>query len=618
MIPREMYMSRIRPFIGSELIKVMTGIRRCGKSVMLELIKQELTSSGICPSQFISINFENMGYAHLQTAKALHDEILKRAAEIGGKVYLFFDEIQEVKDWEKCVNSLRVALDCDIYITGSNAKLLSGELATYLGGRYVEFVIYPFSFAEFMELYRSILPDEPVQKCFQKYLLSGGMPYLANIRYAEEPSRQYLHDLFRSIQLKDIVQRNKIRDVDLLERIIAYVMAHVGTTFSATSLAKYWKSEQRAVAPETILNYLKYCCDAYLFYQVKREDLQGKQILASNEKYYLADHGIREAVFGGNTRDINLILENIVYLELLRRGYDVTVGRTGDKEIDFVCNRRGEKLYVQVAYLLASEETVAREFGVYDAVRDHFPKYVVSLDEFDMSRNGINHGIVGVFLLMREWTYQPAPPGAIERPAALGQSRAPARRTGAVGRDAEGSRFGSDRGGPFLKGGAQLFQRFFLNAGDVGPADVALQGHLPLGQGLSAVQPVAQGQDFLLPGVQNLLHVLPQQPHVLPVAQPVEQIVLLPHHIHERQGVAVLARLDVVRQGDVRRAFALAAEVHEDFIFHAAGRVGGQTDALIGVKGGYGLNQADGADGDQILLIGRLGVVLFHNVGHQA
>lgn len=328
MIPREMYMSRIRPFIGSELIKVMTGIRRCGKSVMLELIKQELTSSGICPSQFISINFENMGYAHLQTAKALHDEILKRAAEIGGKVYLFFDEIQEVKDWEKCVNSLRVALDCDIYITGSNAKLLSGELATYLGGRYVEFVIYPFSFAEFMELYRSILPDEPVQKCFQKYLLSGGMPYLANIRYAEEPSRQYLHDLFRSIQLKDIVQRNKIRDVDLLERIIAYVMAHVGTTFSATSLAKYWKSEQRAVAPETILNYLKYCCDAYLLYQVKREDLQGKQILAYNEKYYLADHGIREAVFGGNTRDINLILENIVYLELLRRGYDVTVGRT--------------------------------------------------------------------------------------------------------------------------------------------------------------------------------------------------------------------------------------------------------------------------------------------------
>lgn len=403
MIKREMYMSRIRPFIGSELIKVMTGIRRCGKSVMLELIKQELMESGVDPSRFISINFEDMGYAHLQTAQTLHDEITRRAHEISGKVYLFFDEIQEVKDWEKCVNSFRVTLDCDIYITGSNAKLLSGELATYLAGRYVEFVIYPFSFAEFIDLYRPTAPNDPIQKCFQKYLLSGGMPYLANIHYADEPSRQYLHDLFNSVQLKDIVKRNKIRDVDLLERIIAYVMANVGNTFSATSLAKYLKNEQRTVAPETILNYIKYCCDAYLFYQVKREDLQGKQILASNEKYYIADHGIREAVFGGNTKDINLILENIVYLELLRRGYEITVGRSGDKEIDFVCNKRGEKLYVQVAYLLASEETIAREFGSYDNVRDNFPKYVVSLDEFDMSRNGIKHRNIRDFLLLEEW-----------------------------------------------------------------------------------------------------------------------------------------------------------------------------------------------------------------------
>lgn len=403
MIKREMYMSRIRPFIGSELIKVMTGIRRCGKSVMLELIKQELVESGVSPSQFISINFEDMNYFHLQTAKALHDEITRRAAEIGGKVYLFFDEIQEVKDWEKCVNSFRVALDCDIYITGSNARLLSGELATYLGGRYVEFVIYPFSFAEFMELYRPVVSDESVQKVFQKYLLFGGMPYLANLGYADEPSRQYLHDLFNSVQLKDIVKKNKIRDVDLLERIIAYVMANVGTTFSATSLAKFLRNEQRTVAPETILNYIKYCCDAYLFYRVKREDLQGKQILASNEKYYIADHGIREAVFGGNTKDINFILENVVYLEMLRRGYKVTVGRNGDKEIDFVCNKRGEKLYVQVSYLLAAEETIAREFGAYDNIRDNFPKYVVSLDEFDMSRNGIKHRNIRDFLLMEEW-----------------------------------------------------------------------------------------------------------------------------------------------------------------------------------------------------------------------
>ena len=403
MIKRELYMKSIRPFIGTDLIKVMTGIRRCGKSVMLELIKEELVASGVDPAQFISINFEDLNYAHLQTAAALHEEITKRAKELGGKVYLFFDEIQEVTDWEKCVNSLRVCLDCDIYITGSNAKLLSGELSTYLGGRYVEFVIYPFSFGEFLELYRTVAPEDTIQKCFQKYLLAGGMPYLANLRYAEAPSKLYLHDLFNSVQLKDIVKRNKIRDVDLLERIIAYVIANVGMTFSATSLARFLKNEQRTVAPETILNYIKYCCDAYLFYQVKREDLQGKQILSSNEKYYIADHGIREAVFGGNLRDINLILENIVYLELLRRGYKVTVGKTEEKEIDFVCDKQGEKLYVQVCYLLASEETVRREFGVYDSIRDNYPKYVVSLDEFDMSRNGIKHRNIRDFLLEEEW-----------------------------------------------------------------------------------------------------------------------------------------------------------------------------------------------------------------------
>ena len=294
-------------------------------------------------------------------------------------------------------------MDCDIYITGSNAKLLSGELATYLAGRYVEFIVYPFSFAEFLELYHSVFPEETVQKSFQQYILYGGMPYLANIRYADEPSRQYLQDLFNSVQLKDIVKRNKIRDVDLLERIMAYVMANVGNTFSASSLAKFLKSEQRTVAPETILNYIRYCCDAYLFYQVKREEVQGKQILASNEKYYIADHGIREAVFGGNAKDINLTLENIVYLELLRRGYHVTVGKNQDKEIDFVCDKRGEKLYIQVTYLLASEETIQREFGVYDTVRDNFPKYVLSMDEFDMSRNGIKHRNIRDFLLDENW-----------------------------------------------------------------------------------------------------------------------------------------------------------------------------------------------------------------------
>lgn len=404
MIKRELYMSRIRPFIGGELIKVVTGIRRSGKSVMLELVKQELLESGVGTEHFISINFEDMRYAHLCNAQALHEEVLRLSSTIQGKVFLFFDEIQEVANWEKCINSLRVALDCDIYITGSNAKLLSGELATYLGGRYVEFVIYPFSFSEFLELYLPIFPQSSIRQCFQKYLVAGGMPYLSNLQYADEPSHQYLTDLFNSVMLKDIVKRNKVRDVDLLERILAFVTANVGTTFSATSLSKFLKSEHRTVAPETILNYIKYCCDAYLFYQVKRQDLQGKQLLATNEKYYIADHGIREAVFGGNMRDINLILENIVFMELLRRGYSVTVGKTGNKEVDFVCDKRGEKIYIQVAYLLASEETIHREFDVYDSIRDHYPKYVVSLDEFDMSRNGIRHMNIRDFLLADSWS----------------------------------------------------------------------------------------------------------------------------------------------------------------------------------------------------------------------
>lgn len=403
MIRREAYMSRIRPFIGNELIKVLTGIRRSGKSVMLDLIQEELADRGVDRRQMICMNFENMSHSHLCTAVALHDEIMRRASEIEGKVYLFFDEIQEVEAWEKCINSFRVELDCDIYITGSNARLLSGELATYLAGRYVEFVIYPFSFGEFIELYRTVYPDTDIRECFAKYLTLGGMPYLSNLRYDEAASRQYLRDLFNSVELRDVVKRNNIRDVDMLERIISYVTANIGTTFSSTAISRYLKSEGRSVSAETVLNYMKACTDAFLFYQVRRQDLQGKKILTVNEKYYVADHGIREAVFGGNRKDINLVLENIVYMELLRRGYAVTVGKVSDKEIDFVCEDHGNRLYIQVAYLLATEETVRREFDSLACIRDNFPKYVVTLDEFDMSRDGIKHRNIRDFLLAEKW-----------------------------------------------------------------------------------------------------------------------------------------------------------------------------------------------------------------------
>ena len=403
MIKRESYMGRIRPFIDTDVVKILTGLRRSGKSVMLTLIQEELRDRGVPEGSIISLNFEDLRLSHLLTATALHDEILRRSEKMETKVYLFFDEIQEVEEWQRAVNSLRIVLDCDIYLTGSNAKLLSGELATYLAGRYVEFVIYPFSFGEFLESYRGIEPDAPLPLCFQRYIALGGMPYLSNVRYREEPVKQYLTDLFSTVQLKDIVARYNVRDVDLLFRIIAYVMANVGTTFSATSLAKYFKSEGRSVATETILNYIQFCCDAYLLYRVKREDLKGKEILSTNEKYYIADHGIRASLFGDEHESINLVLENIVYMELLRRGYLVTVGRIAEREVDFVAKRRGKMLYVQVAYLLASQSTIEREFTPLEQIRDNYPKYVVSMDEFDMGRGGIKHRNIRDFLLLDEW-----------------------------------------------------------------------------------------------------------------------------------------------------------------------------------------------------------------------
>ena len=402
-IKRDTYMNRIRPFIGNELIKVLTGMRRSGKSVMLELIQDEIITLGVSATQFIKLNFEDYNNAHLCLAETLHNEITNRMAQIKGKAYLFFDEIQEVDEWEKCINSVRVEYDCDIYITGSNAKLLSGELATYLAGRYVELTVYPFSFPEFSEVYAEIHPNVPVQEVFSRYISIGGMPYIGNLRYIEDSSQLYLRDLFNSVVLKDIVKRNRIRDVDLLERIIAYVFSNVGTAFSASSISKFFKSENRVVAPETIMNYLSFCVEAFLLYRVRRQDLQGKKLLMINEKYYVADHGIREAVFGGNTSNINQVLENIVYMELLRRGYKVSVGKSGEKEIDFVCEDKRDRLYIQVTYLLASESTIEREFSALESISDNFPKYVISLDEINMSRNGIKHKNIRDFLLTPKW-----------------------------------------------------------------------------------------------------------------------------------------------------------------------------------------------------------------------
>lgn len=342
----------------------------------------------------ISLNFEDLANLPLCQPMVLYRWIADKAAAIKGKIYIFLDEIQEVTNWERVINSLRVAFDVDIYLTGSNAKLLSGELSTYLAGRYVQFVIYPFSYQEF--ILANQLDDTP--QAFQKYLLFGGMPFLMNLHFQEGPSRQYLQDMYNSVILKDIVQRNNLRDVDLLERIIGYALSSIGHVFSASNITKYLKSEHRKVSNDTVLNYLNACTTAYLFYKIPRQDLLGKKLLSINEKYYVVDHGLREAVYGHNARDIDQILENIVCLELLRRGYTVTIGKAGNFEVDFIAEKGNRKCYVQVTYLLASPETIEREFRVYKDIKDNYPKYVVSMDELDFSQDGIQHYNIRKFL----------------------------------------------------------------------------------------------------------------------------------------------------------------------------------------------------------------------------
>ncbi|MDO4203978.1 MAG: ATP-binding protein [Selenomonadaceae bacterium] len=399
MIKREQYIKKIRPFINTDVVKVLTGIRRCGKSVMLELIQRELLEQGVSESQILCLNFEDLANVDLCDAMKLNRWVMEKAKDISGRVYLFLDEVQEVKEWERAVNSLRVALDADIYVTGSNAKLLSGELATYLAGRYVQFTIYPFSYREF--LLSQNTGDSP--QMFQRYILRGGMPFLLNLAYQPDVSKQYLKDIYSSVMLKDIIQRNRLRDADLLERILLYILGGIGNIVSASSITKYLKSENRKASNDTVLSYLNACTSAYLFCKIPRWDLQGKRLLSVNEKYYAADVGIREAVYGNNMRDINQVLENIVCLELLSRNYKVMIGKAGEYEVDFVAEKDGKRIYIQVTYLLAGEETIRREFGVYNHVRDNHPKYVLSMDELDFSREGIRHENIRHFLLREDW-----------------------------------------------------------------------------------------------------------------------------------------------------------------------------------------------------------------------
>lgn len=398
MVKRDLYLNRISSLIDKDIIKVIVGVRRCGKSYMFDLIIEELLKRGINKENILLINFESAKYRNVSNPRELDLLVDDLTKGIDGKIYMFFDEIQNVDGWERSINSFRIDYDCDIYLTGSNSKLLSGELATHLAGRYMEIKMYPFSFKEYLD-YKKIPPNK---NAFADYLVYGGFPFLLSLEN-ETDKIEYLNDIFNSIFLKDIIERYNIRDAGLLTRIVDFILDNAGKIVSSKSISDYLRTKEKIkVSPKTIYNYLDYLTSACLLYKVQREDLEGKKILSINEKYYCVDQGFNQVRIGRNQVNNSRIMENIVYFELLRRGYEITIGCIKDYEIDFVCKKTGEKIYVQVTRELIHEDTIEREFRPLLLVKDNYPKYVISNDEFNMSQDGIKHMNIIDFLLNDE------------------------------------------------------------------------------------------------------------------------------------------------------------------------------------------------------------------------
>ena len=397
MIIREKYLSKIRPFYDQDLIKVIMGIRRCGKSVTLMQIIDELKEKGIQESQIIYINFEYEDYAFIKTDTDLHEFITEKMVN-KGKYYLFFDEIQNVKGWEKAINSFKASKNVSIFITGSNSDLLSGELATHLAGRYVSFKIYPFTFKEVCQL-KNITDKNDLEEAFNDYITWGGLPQRFMLT-DEMQIKTYLSDIYNSIIVKDIIERFNIKDLDLFNRIVEYIVTTPSQNFSAESLSNYFvNNDNREVSKATLYNYLEYMTKAMMINKVDRYDVRGKRILTGKYKYYLTDLGIGQVMNIGKRPQLGAYLENIVYNELVSRGYDVKVGNLEKAEIDFIATRFKEKIYIQVAYILADDKVIDREFGVYKGIGDNYPKYVLTMDKFDFSQDGIIHKNVIDWLL---------------------------------------------------------------------------------------------------------------------------------------------------------------------------------------------------------------------------
>lgn len=403
MIERPLYLNKIMPFVDTPFVKILTGVRRCGKSTILKMIQKKLKEEHhITDEQILSYRFDSMEYEDM-TSKELYQELKTKILNTK-KTYLFLDEIQEINGWEKVVNTLASDYDVDIYITGSNSRMMSSEISTYLTGRYVTFHIYTLSFDEYLTFKKSYSTIYDIKQEFNQYVRLGGFPATHLQEYSQDEVYTIVRDIYNSTIFSDIVRRNQVKKIDQLERVVKYTFNNVGNTFSAKSISNYLKSEQRKIDNETVYRYLEKLQKVYILHRCSRYDLQGKSILKTQEKFYLADISLRYAVLGYTIDSVASSLENIVYLELKRRGYDVCIGKYKDKEIDFVATKQNEKIYVQVTQEIKSEKTQKREYEQLLEIKDNYPKYVVLTDDFAGGNyQGIKTMHITDFLLSKEY-----------------------------------------------------------------------------------------------------------------------------------------------------------------------------------------------------------------------
>lgn len=399
MILRPDYIEAVKPFMDAPLVKILTGVRRCGKSTIFEMIRQELLERGIPEDHIIMKKYTEMDMPDTITAKQMYDELVSRV-EDDKRYYFLLDEIQEIKGWEKAVNSLLEGMNADIYVTGSNSKLMSSEISTYLTGRYISIPVFTLSFREYLEFKKE--STQSYDKLLEEYIKFGGFPIIALGEYEQQSAYQIVDGIYHTVVSRDIVKRHRINKQDLFDRVVKYVIENMGKTFSASSISNFLKSENRKVSIESIYNYLRWLEQAFIIFPCERYDMQGKSVLKTQEKYYLADVSFRYALFGYNRKMLDGVMENIVYLELRRRGYDVYVGKNNTKEIDFIAIHKDEKIYVQVCVQIP--ENSNREVGNLMEIRDHYPKYVVTLNEMDVGiENGIRIVHLRDFLLAKQW-----------------------------------------------------------------------------------------------------------------------------------------------------------------------------------------------------------------------